>query len=93
MTYEAYVVSRTSTRPQVDSALPVMDAGCGPGHATAHLAAAGADARGLSPEMVAEARQRHPDIRFEVGNLRFFSCSERLAAHRRSGKRMRDASA
>ena len=70
-----------------------MDAGCGPGHATAHLAAAGADARGLSPEMVAEARQRHPDIRFEVGNLRFFSCSERLAAHRRSGKRMRDASA
>ena len=37
--------------------LPVMDAGCGPGHVTAHLAAAGADARGLdvSPEMIAEA--------------------------------------
>ena len=42
------------------------------GHVTAHLAAAGADARGLdlSPEMVAEARQRHPDIHFEVGDLR-----------------------
>ena len=52
--------------------LPVMDAGCGPGHVTAHLAAAGADARGLdvSPEMIAEARQRHPDVHFEVGDLR-----------------------
>ena len=52
--------------------LPVMDAGCGPGHVTAYLAAAGADARGLdvSPEMVAEARQRHPDVHYEVGDLR-----------------------
>ena len=52
--------------------LPVMDAGCGPGHVTAHLAAAGADAQGLdvSPEMIAEARQRHPDVHFEVGDLR-----------------------
>jgi len=52
--------------------LPVMDAGCGPGHVTAHLAAAGADAQGLdlSPEMIAEARQRHPGVRFEVGDLR-----------------------
>ena len=42
--------------------LPVMDAGCGPGHVTAYLAAAGADAAGprpVSPEMVAEAQQRH----------------------------------
>ena len=42
--------------------LPVIDAGCGPGHVTAHLAAAGADARGLdlSPEMIAEARSGIP---------------------------------
>jgi uncharacterized protein len=52
--------------------LPVMDAGCGPGHVTAHLAAAGAGAQGLdlSSEMVSEARQRHPGVRFEVGDLR-----------------------
>ncbi|HET7665988.1 MAG TPA: DUF480 domain-containing protein [Mycobacterium sp.] len=52
--------------------LPVMDAGCGPGHVTAYLAAAGADAQGLdlSQEMVAEAQQRHPDVGYEVGDLR-----------------------
>src|SRR6478752_4978038 len=46
--------------------LPVMDAGCGPGHVTAHLAAAGADAQGrdVSPERIAEARQRPPDVHF-----------------------------
>jgi DNA-binding PadR family transcriptional regulator len=39
--------------------LPVMDAGCGPGHVTAYLAAAGADAQGidLSPEMIVEAHR------------------------------------
>jgi uncharacterized protein YceH (UPF0502 family) len=52
--------------------LPVIDAGCGPGHVTAYLAAAGADAQGLdlSPEMVVEAQQRHPDIGYEVADLR-----------------------
>ena len=52
--------------------LPVMDAGCGPGHVTAYLAAAGADAQGLdlSPEMVVEAQRRHPDVGYEVGDLR-----------------------
>jgi SAM-dependent methyltransferase len=52
--------------------LPIMDAGCGPGHVTAYLAAAGAHAQGLdlSPEMIAEAQQRHPDVRYEVGDLR-----------------------
>ena len=52
--------------------LPIIDAGCGPGHVTAYLTAAGADARGLdlTPEMVDEARQRHPDVRYEVGDLR-----------------------
>lgn len=51
---------------------PVIEAGCGPGHVTAYLAAAGADASGidLSPGMIAEARRRFPDGRYEVGDLR-----------------------
>jgi SAM-dependent methyltransferase len=47
---------------------PVLDAGCGPGHVTAHLAGLGLDARGtdLSPRMVEHARRRYPDLSFEV---------------------------
>jgi uncharacterized protein YceH (UPF0502 family) len=51
---------------------PVVEVGCGPGHVTAYLAAAGADATGLdlSPGMVAEARRRFPEGSYEVGDLR-----------------------
>jgi uncharacterized protein YceH (UPF0502 family) len=51
---------------------PVVEVGCGPGHVTAFLAEAGADATGvdLSPGMVAEARRRFPDGSYEVGDLR-----------------------
>ncbi|MCD4535119.1 DUF480 domain-containing protein [Nocardioides sp. cx-169] len=51
---------------------PVVEVGCGPGHVTAYLAAAGAHATGLdlTPEMVEEARRRHPDGSYEVGDLR-----------------------
>lgn len=51
---------------------PVVEVGCGPGHVTAYLARAGADASGidLSPGMVAEARRRFPDGSYEVGDLR-----------------------
>ena len=51
---------------------PVVEVGSGPGHVAAYLAAAGADVTGfdLSPGMVAEARRRFPDVRFEVGDLR-----------------------
>lgn len=51
---------------------PVVEVGCGPGHVTAHLADAGADATGidLSPAMVAQARRRFPDGSYEVGDLR-----------------------
>lgn len=51
---------------------PVLDVGCGPGHVTAFLAAAGADARGLdlSPGMIDVARARAPGLRFDVGDLR-----------------------
>ena len=51
---------------------PVVEVGCGPGHVTAYLADAGADAFGidLSPGMVDEARRRFPDGSYEVGDLR-----------------------
>lgn len=51
---------------------PVVEVGCGPGHVTAHLAAAGADARGLdlTPQMIEQARRLHPGVRFDVGDLR-----------------------
>jgi len=50
---------------------PVVDAGCGPGHVAAYLAAAGADVRGidLTPAMVDQARARFPDVRYDVGDL------------------------
>jgi uncharacterized protein len=51
---------------------PVVEVGCGPGHVTAYLAEAGADAFGidLSPGMVEEARRRFPDGNYQVGDLR-----------------------
>ncbi len=51
---------------------PVVEVGSGPGHITAYLADRDADATGvdLSPEMVAEARRRFPQLTFEVGDLR-----------------------
>ncbi|WP_210716597.1 class I SAM-dependent DNA methyltransferase [Amycolatopsis acididurans] len=50
---------------------PVADIGCGPGHVTAHLHALGPVTFGidLSPEMVALARQEHPDLRFDEGSM------------------------
>ncbi|MGQ4485921.1 class I SAM-dependent methyltransferase [Streptomyces sp. SAS_281] len=54
-----------------DGGGPVADLGCGPGRVTAYLRDLGLDASGvdLSPGMVAEARRRHPDLRFEVGTM------------------------
>jgi uncharacterized protein YceH (UPF0502 family) len=51
---------------------PVIEVGTGPGHVAAFLADAGADATGLdlTPEMVDEARRRHPGVTYEVGDLR-----------------------
>ena len=51
---------------------PVVEVGCGPGHVTAYLADAGADATGidLSPGMIEQARRRFPEGTYEVGDLR-----------------------
>jgi ubiquinone/menaquinone biosynthesis C-methylase UbiE len=50
---------------------PVADLGCGPGHFTAYLKTLGLNIFGidLSPEMVANARREHPEVRFEEGTM------------------------
>jgi trans-aconitate methyltransferase len=55
----------------------VLDLGCGTGHLTAQLAAAGADVVGLdsASEMVARARQAYPNLRFELADARTFAVS------------------
>jgi SAM-dependent methyltransferase len=50
---------------------PVADLGCGPGHMTAYLRDLGLNPFGidLSPQMVAQARRAHPDLRFDQGTM------------------------
>lgn len=66
--FERWVLDRVAAEAD---GRPVVDAGCGPGHVTAYLAAAGADASGidLTPQMVDEARERFPGVRYDVGDL------------------------
>ncbi len=49
----------------------VLDAGCGPGHWTGHLAARGTDVRGIDlvPAFVARARATFPAVPFDVGSI------------------------
>ncbi|HET6967414.1 MAG TPA: class I SAM-dependent methyltransferase, partial [Ornithinibacter sp.] len=56
----------------------VLDAGCGTGRMSAHLAARGCHVEGvdLSPGMVAMARRDHPALRFEVGSLTELPCAD-----------------
>jgi len=57
---------------------PALDAGCGPGHWTAFLKARGVEVEGIdaTPEFVKHAAHAHPDIRFQVADLREFSLAE-----------------
>lgn len=50
----------------------VLDVGCGTGHLTARIAAAGASVIGIdsSTEMVNEARRCHPALQFELADAR-----------------------
>lgn len=67
--FERWVLDRVAARAGTE---PVVEVGCGPGHVTAYLAEAGADATGIDlvPEMIQEARRRYPDGVYEVGDLR-----------------------
>lgn len=46
----------------------ILDLGCGTGHLTSKIAEAGAHVFGVdrSPEMIAQAREQYPTLRFEV---------------------------
>lgn len=70
--FERWLLDRVAAHADGADGGPVVEVGCGPGHVTAYLAAAGADASGidLSPTMVAEARARFPDGSYDVGDLR-----------------------
>src|SRR5947209_1485354 len=50
----------------------ILDLGCGTGHLTAQLAAAGADVVGIdrSAEMIAQARHSSPALRFDLADAR-----------------------
>lgn len=48
---------------------PIIDVGCGPGHWTNWLHEQGIDVEGIdpTPEFLADARKRFPDVRFRAG--------------------------
>lgn len=49
----------------------ILDAGCGPGHWTAHLRSRGADIEGIDqvPEFIDSARSRFPGTAYRLGGL------------------------
>jgi SAM-dependent methyltransferase len=50
---------------------PILDAGCGPGHWSGHLAMKGVDVRGIDlvPAFVEHARTAHPEVPFDVASI------------------------
>mgnify|MGYP003915107025 CR=1 FL=1 len=71
--FETWLLDRVAAHAtDPATAGPVVEVGCGPGHTTAYLSAAGADATGidLTPEMIEQARRRFPEGHYEVGDLR-----------------------
>lgn len=67
--FDGWLLRRVAESAGID---PVADVGAGPGSVTAFLADAGAQVVGVdvSPEMVSHARALHPELVFEVGDLR-----------------------
>ena len=62
----ALIVRHLTIRPGT-----VLDAGCGPGHLTAHLHSLNVDARGIDlvPHFIDHARATYPDTQFGLGSL------------------------
>jgi len=60
----------------------ILDIGCGTGHLTAQIAASGATSRGIdqSAEMVRQARERFPELQFDVMDAREITLDESFDA-------------
>jgi trans-aconitate methyltransferase len=60
----------------------IVDLGCGTGHLTAQIAEAGADVLGIdkSPDMIGQARQNFPKLRFMLSDVTTFGVAEPVDA-------------
>ena len=60
----------------------ILDLGCGTGHLTNQIAAAGAEVIGLdkSQPMIEEARRLYPDLRFEIADATDFQFAQQFDA-------------
>lgn len=69
--FDAGVLDTFAAYVRKDGGGLVGDIGCGPGRITAYLAERGLDVFGvdLSTGMIAQAMERHPALRFEVGDM------------------------
>jgi SAM-dependent methyltransferase len=56
----------------------ILDLGCGTGRLTAEIAAAGAEVLGIdnSADMIGQARQNYPKLKFQLADARSFQVSE-----------------
>ncbi|WP_421120644.1 class I SAM-dependent DNA methyltransferase [Aquihabitans daechungensis] len=73
----ALIERHLATRPG-----PVLDAGCGPGHLTAHLRSLEVDAIGLdvAPKLIRHARAIDPDGRYALASMGQLPFSDRSVA-------------
>jgi len=60
----------------------ILDLGCGTGHLTAQIAETGAHVSGIdkSPDMIRQARKKHPSLKFELMDAREMAFAESFDA-------------
>lgn len=60
----------------------ILDLGCGTGHLTAEIAATGSQTLGIdsSADMIGQARQNYPKLKFQLADARTFSVDEPVDA-------------